>query len=447
MLKNSSSSSQSIDNALAKKVAQFILDNSGEWRGDPSNAFSFSSVDSDNSDSSDFVALRNGVYIFLERSEQAKLHDLTKDISKKLGHLFDEYRMIQSIIFDCMAIQHKDPFSQVEDIERLLKTKFNNYRSQRKAIFVPCLAYDVDQSFTGMSIDGLELDFGDAFANRVNFNFPDVSIHSSSINLMIDKSNTISFPIPRLCWHIDVFSGTEHYPDEAFWTAGILNSYILIAFGHTLNINGEDSFYFELDPAHEPNSKSILIGYNETSIGPVEKLRFFQKQITKETVDLSKTDAEIARARAVFQSDPGTIGDRLRAALGWLSRGRQARSRSDKILHYFTSIETLLSNTDPREPVTQTIARNLSAIWTNRVNERIVVFNEIIQLYTVRSKLIHQGSREIQTIYAEKVERYAHTICKIILMNCMMSMKVDEFQKHLKECSFGLDFPSNSASD
>jgi hypothetical protein len=39
--------------------------------------------------------------------------------------------------------------------------------------------------------------------------------------------------------------------------------------------------------------------------------------------------------------------------LGWLSRGRQAESRTERFLFFFTALEALLSSDDKGDPVTQ----------------------------------------------------------------------------------------------
>ena len=54
-----------------------------------------------------------------------------------------------------------------------------------------------------------------------------------------------------------------------------------------------------------------------------------------------------------------------------MTRGRQARDRSERLLFFFTAIEALLSGDDKTAPVTQTIARRAATILVDDPTHRL----------------------------------------------------------------------------
>jgi hypothetical protein len=75
-------------------------------------------------------------------------------------------------------------------------------------------------------------------------------------------------------------------------------------------------------------------------------------------------------AKILCHPPKGSLAERVSRGLGWLSRGRQALDRSERLLHFFTALESLLSSDDKSAPVIETIARHAAVIWTTNYADR-----------------------------------------------------------------------------
>lgn len=306
-------------------------------------------------------------------------------------------------------------------------------------VVVPCNNFDVYDGFDRLRICDSYIYSGDhlkvALEKRLMQSF-----YINNGEAFRISENGIEFAIPELCWTIDVSCSTEYITDEAAWAVGALSSYLLIA-SHQISTAMAATFnYEESDPASSRMETPSFLGFNEKGV-LLNKTRVIRTHnISNDVVELISSEKEVERARDIFMGSPGTLGERIKVALGWLARGRQAISRSEKLLHYFTSIESLFTKKDPNAPVSQNIARSISSIWTPDTSRRREVFDQIMDLYKVRSLLIHSGSRAVSKEAVDLIAQYGHTICSALIRRVDLNQSIDDFHRHLKDCSFGAPF-------
>lgn len=145
-----------------------------------------------------------------------------------------------------------------------------------------------------------------------------------------------------------------------------------------------------------------------------------------------------SRAALLFDPTDKSLAQRLAQGLGWMTRGRQVSDRAERLLAFFTAIEALLTPDDKSAPVTQTISRHLSVIYTQKPSARLAVCNQIKALYALRSAVVHAGRREVLWQDVINLQAYAEAIFSIVLRRCDLTMKYERFSQTLADASHGL---------
>jgi hypothetical protein len=154
----------------------------------------------------------------------------------------------------------------------------------------------------------------------------------------------------------------------------------------------------------------------------------------------------IAKADSIFAPTKKSLAERVSQGLGWLTRGRQAEDRAERLLYFFTGIEALLSNDDKTAPVTQTIARHAAVLLTNDNEERFKIATHIKSLYNSRSALVHAGNRSILWSSANSAQQLAKTMFWVVLQKADLKIAHAKFCDGLAASSFGLPWPNAPAA-
>lgn len=148
----------------------------------------------------------------------------------------------------------------------------------------------------------------------------------------------------------------------------------------------------------------------------------------------------ITQKKANFLFDPpgNSLAMRVAQGLGWMTRGRQVSDRAERLLSFFTALEALLTSKDKSDPVTQTISRYVSVIQTQKLNERVAIYNKVKALYGLRSAVVHSGKREVLWQDVNTLQALVEDVYCVVLKNCDLSMSQDTFAQSLAEASHGL---------
>lgn len=145
-----------------------------------------------------------------------------------------------------------------------------------------------------------------------------------------------------------------------------------------------------------------------------------------------------SRAAILFDPTDKSLAQRVAQGLGWMTRGRQVSDRAERLLSFFTALEALLSSEDKSAPVTQTISRHLSVIYTQDVKTRVAVYNQIKALYALRSAVVHAGRRDVLWQDVNSLQLYAERVYSIVLNRCELTMSQTRFAQSLADASHGM---------
>ncbi len=260
----------------------------------------------------------------------------------------------------------------------------------------------------------------------------------------IHSEEGVSFiELPNFVWEVSINSSTEYVREEAQWAINIAISLIrlgLISYGNPTglfpNLGKLEAHPIEPRTIHQ--SGYILSGTN-VSVGGTALPGWYEVgQAAAEhftSINLS-TIADI-----VFDPQSNSVAERLYNGLGWMTLARQAPSRAERFIHYFTAVEALLTSSDPTAPITQTISRFLSCILTDNNDQRAILSDTIKKLYTKRSQLVHGGRRSnIHMTDATTLQYYVELAYLRVVKEIPPATTATDFLEGLNLASYGLNW-------
>lgn len=244
---------------------------------------------------------------------------------------------------------------------------------------------------------------------------------------------------PDLLWEVGLTASIKNIREEATWMINVALGIIRMAeiqqpFHHPLF-----SDIPEANPFGKPPNGTCGIVLCEGS-----------GHFLSNMVDIIQIDDGIhailmsnpcKKYMAVFNATKGSVGARVAQGLGWMTRGRQATDRSERLLYFFTAMESLLTNDDKTAPVTQTIARHASVILSKKPGDRVKVANRIKILYRARSSLIHAGKRNVTRRDADMMQSIVESTYFHVMSNVDPSTKFETLNTALATASYGGPWP------
>ena len=263
--------------------------------------------------------------------------------------------------------------------------------------------------------------------------------YETQASARIIKGAVLQLEFPQSCWRVTVNALGRNVHEEALWLVNIAISLIRLYFPP---LNGR------LPPG----------GFGAVDSHPVLKIEKQQPTITSSTGSVSaigsppglhywigKTQAEHfkavglkAIAEKLYAAAPRTVAERVAQGLGWLSRGRQAESRTERFLFFFTALEALLSSDDKSDPVTQTITRHAAVIMTEDPLQREALGSELGDLYALRSALVHRGKRNVSSHEAARSQELVETLYRSVLDKFDITREYNDLWSALRKASYGL---------
>lgn len=136
-----------------------------------------------------------------------------------------------------------------------------------------------------------------------------------------------------------------------------------------------------------------------------------------------------------------SLAERAGRGLGWLSRGREASDRAERLLFFFTALETLLARKQAEGRVTEMLSRSAAVLWTDDSEKRTSFEKRFKTLYDIRSKLVHRGERGVSDKDANSVQVIAESIFARILTSANLTKPHNAFLGELHRCCDGAPWP------
>lgn len=243
--------------------------------------------------------------------------------------------------------------------------------------------------------------------------------------------------LPPVVWMVKTKTDRALVEEEARWRIDVAVSLLRL-----FHPQGPYPFFphtgdFEADPFVKPlfDNEGITIGKDEVFGGGWAPPKHYVVDAAVAKVARSKKIRSVAAA--VFQPAENTVAERISRSLGWLTKARQAHDPSERFLFIFTAIEALLTSEDKGAPIIQTVARHAGVILSNKAETRKQVFEQMIDLYRERSRLVHGGRRDVHTEDVNKAQHFAEMLCVSTLRQVRLNMKFEDMEAYLRSASFG----------
>ncbi len=265
------------------------------------------------------------------------------------------------------------------------------------------------------------------------------SANEGNAMTMVDTDGEMDAEIhlPGVCWDVTLQGMPKKIETEALWLVDVAVSFARLQYKDFPGL-------FPGLPDIEPHP---IRPYQWTRAGLIisagEELRFgggtaaTWYEIGRTMADKFDDPDVCLAATLVFDPSIGSVGERMQQVLGWMSRARQVAEPAERILLFFTAIEALLSGTDRDVPITETIARSASVIWTADPLSRLAFYKAIKKFYGTRSKIIHNGYRSVAEIEANSVHHIVWNLAHLVLHKVDLKQPHAAFLNELKEASFG----------
>ncbi len=243
-----------------------------------------------------------------------------------------------------------------------------------------------------------------------------------------------------ICWVVNVDAIKENVEEESKWLIDVAVSYLRLSYEDWQTSVPQTG-------SKEPHPTRALVlnkehvkfqGLNAWA-GGMEVPPWYE--IDASVLAVATTEMFKEGAEQIFSPQKKSLAERVSQGLGWLTRGRQAEDRSERLLYFFTAIEALLSNDDKTAPIIQTIARHGAVLLTNDNDDRPKVAAEIKKLYRFRSALVHAGTRSILWSASNASQVLAENMFFVVLKKADLTVPHVDFCNKLSSCSYGIPWP------
>ena len=246
--------------------------------------------------------------------------------------------------------------------------------------------------------------------------------------------------LPPTLWSINLEAADPLREEEGLWLTDVALSILRLAVKRDdLGVMAPTIGKVEPHPFHPHISQDHSFTVKQEGGGQLGGMSAPNDyRLTEGAVKTLSDEATQSKIQKVFESKPKSLAERFYQGCGWLTRGRRSADRSDRLLYFFTAIESLLSDSDKTSPVIQTIARHAAALLSEENESRHRIASDIKKLYGVRSALVHTGSRGAFDIDANSAQQIAELLFFRVWCDFDLAQRHNEFSAKLAKASFGL---------
>ena len=246
------------------------------------------------------------------------------------------------------------------------------------------------------------------------------------------------YSLSPICWEVKVNTTSKNVKTEAVWKINVALSLLRIVISRD-KIGPSFPYLGDIEPqvAIRPEFRDKIVIHDSDGVAGGDWSQPRGYYISVDTAKILKTGNFIRKAELLFDPPQKTLAERIQSGLGWLARGRQSPEQAERYLFFFTALESIFTSSDKIAPITDTIARSVSIILTNNNAEREKQFKYVKDTYTIRSALIHGGSRRVSRRDAIHIQAICEVVYGKLIKNFDISIKLEDFHSRLKSASFG----------
>jgi len=370
-------------------------------------------------------------------------------ITKMLGARFGDEKVLSDLIQNAAhdSLKSSHSAAQFQDavllaISKTLDQDFEIYLPNRLVTLGPRIRPLKIGNVRVLSLVHLDSEIQELVA-EIEKPHPNLSLQISHSDNQISVNmpgHIIMVPSSKMMWAVKVNVSRRHVNEEAIWQIGIAVSLMRLLSNDwcgrepsigDIEPNAVTYDKFSGDNALLRNGSNLSFGGGKIPGHYIVDSKISKRLRAKKSVGIINN---------VFNHRSGTIGEQVYNALGWLSRGRQAIDRSEKLLYFFTAIEAVLSRGND-SPVIDTIARHGSVMLSANVQNRPDIAKRFKRLYGFRSSTVHKGARDASNLAVKEAELLASILLYVALLKIDMSQKHTTFSEHLSSASYGLHWP------
>jgi hypothetical protein len=279
------------------------------------------------------------------------------------------------------------------------------------------------------------------FSSEWKSRYPDHQVNIvPGAGFSLQPGQKITIEMRPICWIVHVDAVAENVEEEGKWLIDVAVSFLRLSHqrwsGHFPQLGDIEPHPARATPLH---SEGVKLQGSRVLAGGGRVPPWYE--IDAAVVATSQEQKFISQAELIFDPPKKSLAERVSQGLGWLTRGRQAEDRAERLLYFFTAIEALLSTDDKSAPVVQTIARHAAVLLTNDNAARAEVAKDLKNLYSLRSSLVHAGNRSILWSGANGAQVLAEGLFHLVLEKADLKMRHESFSNELAAASYGTPWP------
>src|SRR5260370_12216324 len=148
-----------------------------------------------------------------------------------------------------------------------------------------------------------------------------------------------------LCWVVNVDAVAENVEEEGKWLIDVAVSYLRLTHqkwsGHFPSLGS-----VEPQPARATllHNECVKLQSSKAWAGGSSVPTWYE--IDAAVVATSQSTKFISQAELIFDPPKKSLSERVSQGLGWLTRGRQAEDRAERLLYFFTTSQARFSSAD-----------------------------------------------------------------------------------------------------
>lgn len=384
-------------------------------------------------------SLRNGYFFHEDKEFIDAKRSLIDRCVVLLGPKFDHESELETIAWDSIL----EDIKKVDSFEDFVKALSVLYENQFYYI-MPNHLFRFEQGVTNVKIGPVEaLSAKKIITDLKKITNPKQIVFKEGDKALLEfNSIPITQTVRSLSWRVNISASKQNLEQESLWLINIALSLFRIAYkGHNHSLFprlGET----ELLPNQFQSFDRTGFSSTDTgvNIGGGEIPGLYS--LDKKAISFTKRTKFVNLAKSIFNPNKKTLAERVSQGLGWLAKGRQSNDKSEKLLFFFTAVEALLSSDDKTAPVVQTIARHTASILSMNIQSREQIASQIRKLYTLRSALVHAGSRGVSKKEVILMQFYSEALFSEVINKADLNMKLSTFQQGLNRASYGGKWPN-----
>jgi hypothetical protein len=389
------------------------------------------------------LRLHSGIYFEITDEITKAQQSFSRKAMTKLGPVKSHAKVIDKVLWD-IVVSVKDP-SQLEKSE-FLDSALEKIEAESNSVcefYRPCPLIHLPTNTNRIEIGRVAIDRTTAridefrnFNEQIKFDVGNEWTHSM---LFSSDRAEIVMQLPQTMWSINLAAADPVREEEGLWLTDVALSLLRMAVSpEHLGTLAPRLGKIEPHPFHpheiQDHSFTLKQGGGATFGGLTAANNYHLENEAALTLSNAIVKDKIDK---IFEAKPKSIAERFYQGCGWMTRGRRSKDRSDRLLYFFTAIESLLTPSGNQSPIIDTIARHAAVLLSDDNTNRVSIAKDIKKLYRVRSQLVHFGTRGAFDFDANSVQEIAELIFMRIWHDFDLSLEHKGFHELLSRASYG----------